>query len=216
MLCVGPSFALHLSRSVPARHTEKLRPQPVDVAWYNGWRRATRSAFRWDCEVVGSVADDANDICVQTCSRVGRRQTMSALTISVTANRATSDTIGEILSDIQTQAVQARHIIDRHRTMLRSRQLDMKPMDLHVVINDSLALVDHDMKARQIEATVNLSPNPCLISGDQVLLGQVLVNLVVNAMDVMTDTTPARRHIRPSSPRIAWGAWHCRRLQPEI
>jgi C4-dicarboxylate-specific signal transduction histidine kinase len=113
----------------------------------------------------------------------------------VIADRATSDTIGEILSDIQTQAVQARQIIDRHRTMLRSHQLDMKPIDLHVVIDDSLALVDHDMKARQIEATVNLSPNPCVISGDQVLLAQVLVNLVMNAMDAMTETPPSRRHI---------------------
>ena len=49
----------------------------------------------------------------------------------ITANRATPDTIGEILSDIQTQGVQATQIIDRHRTMLRSRQLDKKPIDLH-------------------------------------------------------------------------------------
>ena len=146
-----------------------------------------------------------------------RRQTMSALTNSiahelgqplssmivnaealqrmVTADRATSETIEEILSDIQTQAVQARDIIDRHRTMLRSHQLDMQPVDLHVVINDSLALVDHDMKARQIEATVNLSPNRCVISGDQVLLEQVLVNLMMNAMDAVTETPPSRRHI---------------------
>ena len=71
-----------------------------------------------------------------------RRETMSALTSSighelgqplssimlnaqalqmmVTANRATSDTIGEILSDIQTQGVRATQIIDRHRTMLKA------------------------------------------------------------------------------------------------
>ena len=86
-----------------------------------------------------------------------RRQTMSALTSSiahelgqplssmmhnaqalqmmVTANRATPDTIGEILSDIQSQGVRATQIIDRHRTMLRSHQLDKKPIDLHAVIN---------------------------------------------------------------------------------
>ena len=79
--------------------------------------------------------------------------------------------------------------------MLRSRQLDKKPIDLHAVINESLALVAHDMRARQIEATVNLSSNPCVISGDQVLLQQVLVNLVMNAMDAMAETPPARRHI---------------------
>ena len=150
-----------------------------------------------------------------------RRQTMSALTSSIahelgqplssmihnaqalqmmiTANRATPDTIGEILSDIQSQGVQATQIIDRHRTMLRSHQLDRKPIDLHAVIDESLALVAHDMRARQIEATVNLSSNPCVINGDQVLLQQVLVNLVMNAMDAMAETPPARRRVTIST-----------------
>ena len=79
----------------------------------------------------------------------------------------------------------------------------MKPIDLHAVINDSLALVVHDMKARQIEATVNLSPNPCVISGDQVLLEQVLVNLLINAMGAMAETPPARRHITIRSEVMA-------------
>jgi len=71
----------------------------------------------------------------------------------------------------------------------------MKPTDLHAVINDSLALVDHDMRARQIEATVDLSSTPSVISGDQVLLQQVLVNLVINAMDAMAETPPAHRRV---------------------
>ena len=41
--------------------------------------------------------------------------------------------MGEILSDIETEGVQATQIIDRHRTMLRSHQLDKKPIDLHGV-----------------------------------------------------------------------------------
>ena len=113
----------------------------------------------------------------------------------ITADRATSDTMGEILSDIETEGVQATQIIDRHRTMLRGRQLDMKPIDLHAVIDESLGLVAHDMRARQIEVTVNLSSHPCIIDGDQVLLQQVLVNLVINAMDAMTETPPARRRV---------------------
>jgi len=150
-----------------------------------------------------------------------RRQTMSALTSSiahelgqplssmihnaealqmmVSANRATSDTIEEILSDIQGQGLQATQIIDRHRKMLRSRQLDLKPIDLHAVINDALALVAHDMRARQIVATVNLPPNPCVIRGDQVLLAQVLVNLVINAMDAMAETPPLKRRLTINS-----------------
>ena len=150
-----------------------------------------------------------------------RRLTMSALTSSIahelgqplssmihnaqagrmmiTANRATPDTIGEILSDIETEGVQASQIIARHRTMLRSHQLDTKPIDLHAVIHDSLALVDHDMRTRQIEATVNLSSSPCIITGDEVLLQQVIVNLLLNAMEAMTETPPARRRVTIST-----------------
>ena len=146
-----------------------------------------------------------------------RRQTMAALTSSiahelgqplsamihnaqalqmmVSANRAPSGTIAEILSDIQTQGVKATQIIDRHRTMLRSRQLDMKPIDLHAVIDESLALVDHELAVRQIDANIDLPSSPCIISGDPVLLQQVLVNLMINAMDAMAVTPRARRHV---------------------
>ncbi len=150
-----------------------------------------------------------------------RRETMSALTSSMAhdlaqplssmifnaqalremaaANRATPDTIAEILSDIQTEGVHATQIIDRHRTMLRSRQLQKKPIDLNAVINDSLALVAHDMAARQIEVIADLTATPCVISGDSVLLEQVLVNLVVNAMEAMAETPPSRRQVAISS-----------------
>ena len=122
-----------------------------------------------------------------------------ALQMMVTANRATSDTIGEILSDIRTQGVQATQIVDRQLTMLRSRQLEMKPIDLHAVIHESVALVAQDMGEREIEASVQVSSSPCVISGDQVLLQQVLVNLMVNAMDAVAEMPPARRHITLST-----------------
>ena len=148
---------------------------------------------------------------------VGRRQTMSTLTNSIahelgqplssmihnaqagrimaTSNRATPDVMDEIFSAIERGGVQATQIIDRHRTMLRGRQLDKKPIDLHAVIRESLALVAHDMTARQTEATVALSSTPCIITGDPVLLQQVLVNLLMNAMDAMAQTPPTRRHL---------------------
>jgi signal transduction histidine kinase len=150
-----------------------------------------------------------------------RRLTMSALTSSIahelgqplssmihnaqagrmmiTADRATPDTMGEILSDIETEGLQATQIIDRHRTMLQGHQLDTKPTDIHAVIVDSLALVAHGMRARQIEATVNLSSHPSIVNGDPVLLQQVLVNLLMNAIDAMAETPPARRRVTIST-----------------
>jgi signal transduction histidine kinase len=152
---------------------------------------------------------------------VARRQTMSALTSSIGhelgqplgsimynaqagrmmigANRATPDTLEEILSDIESQGARATQIIDRHRTMLRGHQLEKQPLDLHAVINESLALIAHDMRARQVTASVDLASSRCAIGGDPVLLQQVFVNLALNAMDAMAEMPPDRRHIRISS-----------------
>ena len=113
----------------------------------------------------------------------------------IDADRAPSDTMKEILTDIRTQSVQAAQIIERHRAMLRSHQLQRKPIDLHAVVHESLALVAHDLKTREIEATVNLSSSPCVVSGDPVLLQQVLVNLMMNAIDAMAETPKARRRL---------------------
>ena len=170
------------------------------------YQRRARQRAEFDSRRNFALAADAS-----------RRQTMSALTSSiahelsqplnsmmlnaqalqmmVTTNRATADTIGEVLSDIETQGVRATQIIDRHRTMLRSHQLDKKPIDIHAVINESLALVAHDMKAHQIVMAAELSSAPCVISGDPVLLQQVLVNLLINAMEAMADTPQARRRV---------------------
>ena len=119
-----------------------------------------------------------------------------ALQMMVTADRASPDATTEILDDIQAEAALATQIIDRHRTMLRSHQLDRKPIDLDAVIAESLALVAHDMRERQIGATLDLSSTPCVIDGDQVLLQQAFVNLIRNAIDALAETPPARRQIR--------------------
>jgi len=117
------------------------------------------------------------------------------LQIMVAANRPAPDATAEILADIKTEVVLATQIIERHRTMLRSHQLDKTPIDLHAVIDETLALVAHDMRARQIETTLDLSSTPCVIDGDHVLLQQVLVNLVRNAMDALAEAPPASRRI---------------------
>jgi signal transduction histidine kinase len=147
-----------------------------------------------------------------------RRMTMSALTGSIahelsqplnsilhnvkagemmmgSANGAPPDVLKEILADIRTADVRATEIIERHRTMLRNRQIDTKPIDIHDVVRESVSLVASDTKERQIYVDVDLPTLPCIVTGDHVLLQQVLVNLMMNAMDAMADTPATRRRV---------------------
>jgi signal transduction histidine kinase len=117
----------------------------------------------------------------------------------VTSNRATPESLTEILSEIRTADVQATQIVERHRTMLKNRELNQTPLDIRVVVSESLALVAHDTRARRVEVDVAEPAGPCVVNGDQVLLQQVFVNLMMNAMDAMGETPPDRRRISVQS-----------------
>jgi C4-dicarboxylate-specific signal transduction histidine kinase len=122
-----------------------------------------------------------------------------ALQRLITIRRATPDTMQEIIADIHADGLRATQIIARQRAMLRSHPLQKKRIDLQAVVNESVALVAHDISARQIVMTVNRSSSPCAVDGDQVLLQQVLVNLLINAVDAVAEMPPARRQVTIAS-----------------
>jgi C4-dicarboxylate-specific signal transduction histidine kinase len=146
-----------------------------------------------------------------------RRSTMSALTGSiahelsqplgailmnastadrlVTSNRATPDALHEILLEICAEDTRATQIINRHREMLRSRELDKQPVDVYRVARESLSLLAHDLRIRQVQVDLDLPSGPGVVMADSVLLQQVFVNLVTNATDAMAETAPQNRRV---------------------
>jgi C4-dicarboxylate-specific signal transduction histidine kinase len=113
----------------------------------------------------------------------------------VASNRATPETVREILSDIRTADVRATEIVERHRTMLRTRHLEKKPIDILTVVRDSLALVAHATRTNQVQVDMDGPTAPCVVAGDAVLLQQVFVNLVMNAMEAMAEIPRDRRRV---------------------
>lgn len=113
----------------------------------------------------------------------------------VASQRATPQELQEILNDIRREDTRATQIVQRHRTMLKSREVDSRPLDLYAAIREALALVAHDADARDVRIDAQLPAGLCLVEGDQVLLQQVVVNLAMNAIDAMAHTPLSRRRI---------------------
>jgi signal transduction histidine kinase len=79
--------------------------------------------------------------------------------------------------------------------MLRAHQLDRKPIDIHAVVRESVELIADHTRGRQVQVDIEIPSEPCIVLGDPVLLQQVFVNLMMNAMDAMTEVHVQRRRI---------------------
>ena len=106
----------------------------------------------------------------------------------IASNRATPEELRDILRDIGREDDRATQIIGRLRAMMKKTQdIDKRPLDIFAVVRESLAIVAHDASARRVQIDCRLPSAPCLVLGDQVLLQQVMINLVLNAFDAMAD-----------------------------
>ncbi len=67
----------------------------------------------------------------------------------------------------------------------RRRELDKAPLDLQQIIEGSLLLLDYQLKECSISLSLKIDPHMPIIEGDTHQLQQVLINLILNAIDVM-------------------------------
>jgi two-component system, LuxR family, sensor kinase FixL len=99
----------------------------------------------------------------------------------------------EILSDIHGQSGTAATIVDRLRNLVRKRSLDRRALDLNTIANDVLRLVHADALRRGVTLRVEMAPSLPAVDADRVSLQQVILNLIVNAMDATAEADGEER-----------------------
>jgi two-component system sensor kinase FixL len=104
-----------------------------------------------------------------------------------------------ILSDIVADDKRAGEVIRRLRALLRKEEVQFKLLDLNALIRDVVKLLSSDALIRNISVKLDLDPGPALVSGDVVQLQQVVLNLLLNAMEAMAECVEERRFITVQS-----------------
>lgn len=110
-----------------------------------------------------------------------------------------------ILSDIRRDALRANQVVRRLRALLQKHTIEFVPLDLNSTVNEGLVLLDLEARRRSIVVEVNLAVQDACVRGDRVQIQQVLINLVVNAMDAMVATPLPERIVSISSRRVREG-----------
>jgi hypothetical protein len=93
----------------------------------------------------------------------------------------------KLLEKIERQTFRAAKIVNGLLTLARGGQAPTEhaPTDINGVINDVLALLEHQLKAVNIQMRRDLSPAPPVVMGMEHKLQQVFLNLFINARDAM-------------------------------
>jgi len=101
------------------------------------------------------------------------------------------------LKNAMQQVRKATEIISHLRTFGRVASVSREPVSIDQVIERALSLMQEQLRGRDIEIDLDLSPAAPVVVGNAIQLEQVFINLLTNARDAMADSP--RKMVRIST-----------------
>src|SRR5205823_3270105 len=102
--------------------------------------------------------------------------------------------IREVLQDIVHDNRRAGEVIQRLRSLLKKGDRTTAPVDINELVKSTLGLLNSELISRRVEVKLELNEKITTV-GDFVQLQQVMLNLMMNAMDAMATTPVSQRLI---------------------
>ena len=95
------------------------------------------------------------------------------------------DEAREAMARAMQEANRASRVIERIRILLKKASPELRPLDVNEVIQEVLALAHAELITGGVAVHTELSPDVPTVLGDRVQLQQVMLNLIMNAIDAM-------------------------------
>ena len=110
--------------------------------------------------------------------------------------------LNDIVKDILQDDRRASEVIRRMRSLLAKAPFELKRLDLNDLVGDTVGLLSALAVARKCELFTVTAAEALPILGDRIQLQQVILNLIVNGIDAMQDTTRENRIISIRTSRL--------------
>jgi C4-dicarboxylate-specific signal transduction histidine kinase len=101
--------------------------------------------------------------------------------------------VGHAMDQIAFDGKRASDVIDRIRALIKRAPPRQDAVEINELIRDVLALAHGEVVKHAVSVQTQLSDDLPLIEGDRVQLQQVILNLVMNAVEAMSDTNANER-----------------------
>jgi len=112
----------------------------------------------------------------------------------------------EILQDIANDDKRASDIIRGVRSMLKQEEIEQETISINDVLRDMISLFHSEAIIRNIEVEMDLPDTLPLVHVDRVQIQQVILNLIMNAAEIMSHKEPEGRKIILQTRPIDHGA----------
>lgn len=89
------------------------------------------------------------------------------------------------LEEIKSESQRASDIVHRLRAFLRKQDVQKAQMEVGQLVLESVRLTDAELRRQKVSLAIQLSDDLPPVRVDKILLEQVLVNLILNALDAM-------------------------------
>lgn len=106
----------------------------------------------------------------------------------------------------RVQAVRAGDIIQRIRELTRKRTPTLAPCDFNAMLREVLGWLADDLSRNGVQVDLQLAQGLPMVRADRILVEQVMLNLLNNAMEAMSTVARAERRITASTVRDSSGA----------
>ncbi|MEO6476339.1 MAG: ATP-binding protein [Luteolibacter sp.] len=132
-------------------------------------------------ELAGTLAHELNQplTAILSNSQTGRR--------GIKVGKSTPAELADILDDIAADAKRAGGIIHGMRAMLKKdSSVDVIPLDPNEIVKQVLVLLHSEIIFRKLDVVLQLDGSLPLVMAGRVEVQQVLINLVINALDAIS------------------------------
>jgi PAS domain S-box-containing protein len=107
----------------------------------------------------------------------------------------------QAMAGAMQEANRASSVVGRIRTLLKKASPEMQPLDVNELIREVLALTHNQLLTSGVAVHTELASDIPTVFGDRVQVQQVMLNLIMNAIDAMTAISGQPRTLLIKSAR---------------